>query len=118
MMKKMSHEKKAEVATRGAELLLKGAKMVNIACPKCSFPLYKKKDGPLYCCNCERRIVLEQNTILPSPSSSNNISPIQKKIEQLGEKLLYETDPIQIIEISKLIAELEKIQNSSITSNS
>ncbi len=101
---------------KAAELLLKGSKMLNIACPVCDNPIYEMKDHTMYCVNCEKNVVKENNLEETQKNYAEHSihtknDPIQMKIEQLGISLLNEVDYDKIVEIAELIAKLKKINS-------
>ena len=44
-----------------AELLLKGAIMLHIACPNCHDPIYRLKDKSMFCVTCNLPVIEERN---------------------------------------------------------
>ncbi len=104
---------------KAAELLLKGATMLSIACPKCHDPLYMLKDGTMFCVSCNKKVIYEQEFNNLPKNEVNNIidnkiidDPILNKINQLGEKLKNTEDPNEIITLAQLIRKLQKIRES------
>ena len=43
---------------RGANLLLQGAALTDLSCPNCSSPLFRLKDGILWCAKDEKKVVV------------------------------------------------------------
>ena len=43
---------------RGANLLLQGATLTDLACPVCSSPLFRLKDGTLWCAKDEKKVIV------------------------------------------------------------
>ena len=127
-----SKESDASVAA-GADLLLKGWKMINKACPVCVEPLYEK-DGKVVCVKCKKEYVLvDSKSEMPptktseaqqpaASSSPNNFSSYDfsslppaladtakimlEKITDLNAKLKESSDPKEIEEISSSIRSL------------
>ncbi len=108
MPKPVDEESKA--LKRAAKLLLEGAVMLRESCPRCVSPLYRMRDGTLYCSSCDQRVVREEETKTKKEPKSS--SPIQTKIDKLASELEETTDPKRIIEISETIRSLEKIRDS------
>src|SRR5665647_52136 len=46
------------VVKRGANLLLQGATLTDLACPVCSSPLFRLKDGTLWCAKDEKKVIV------------------------------------------------------------
>ncbi|MCG3259157.1 MAG: hypothetical protein H7644_05390 [Candidatus Heimdallarchaeota archaeon] len=117
----------------GADLLLKGWKMINKACPVCVEPLYEK-DGKVVCVKCKKEYVLVDSKSEMPPtktsevqqpaenSSPNNFSSYDfsslppaladtakimlEKITDLNAKLKETSDPKEISSISSSIRSL------------
>ena len=131
-----SSEEKDDSIKAGADLLLKGWKMMNKACPECIEPLYEKK-GKVVCVKCKKDYVLvdssselpreqgnkiNQTTKTSHNHSSNglidfnldNLPPaladtakvILVKITDLKGKLQDSTDSTEIAELSSSIKSL------------
>jgi uncharacterized Zn finger protein (UPF0148 family) len=128
-----SSEEQDDSIAAGAELLLKGWKMLNKACPACVEPLYEK-DGKVVCVKCKKEyIMVDSKSDLPhdktsvdkdSPRrvSSNDFSSFDfsslppalsdtakimlVKITDLNAKLEETSDPKEIAEISSSIKSL------------
>ena len=130
----MSPSKDSEVSIKaGADLLLKGWKMLNKACPVCVEPLYEK-DRKVVCVKCKKEyIMVDSKSEFPqnktaevqqSPESSSpndfssynfsNLPPaladtakiMLVKITDLNAKLKETSDPKEIAEISSTIRSL------------
>ena len=130
----MSPSKDSEMSIKaGADLLLKGWKMLNKACPVCVEPLYEK-EGKVVCVKCKKEyIVVDSKSELPQnktseihkapeSSSSNDFSSYDfsklppaladtaktmlTKITDLNTKLKETSDPKEIAEISSSIRSL------------
>jgi uncharacterized Zn finger protein (UPF0148 family) len=43
---------------RGAELLMQGATLTDLSCPVCASPLFRLKDGTLWCTKDEKKVVI------------------------------------------------------------
>ena len=108
-----------DVTKRAAQLLLKGAKMLQIACPICHQPIYQLQDSTMLCVQCDRNVEFATSEYVPITSSQQKITkelisdnPIQQKIEQLSLLLQAETDPQKIVEYAETIRKLEQIKQS------
>jgi len=44
-----------------ADLLRSGNRMLNMACPVCNNPLFRKRSGETFCSICEKKIVIVKN---------------------------------------------------------
>lgn len=105
---------KDENIKKAAEMLLQGAKMLNLSCPECNNPIYELKDASLICIECDRPV--KRNTSDITKEGHEKVSfdlelndPISKKIQLLGRELLEERDHEKIRNIAKLISDLKKL---------
>ncbi|MFW9853148.1 MAG: Sjogren's syndrome/scleroderma autoantigen 1 family protein [Candidatus Thorarchaeota archaeon] len=130
----MNPSKSDDSVKAGADLLLKGWKMLNKACPSCVEPLYEK-EGKVVCVKCKKQYVMvDSKTELPKnqekdfskekPNSISQKAPLSvdisslppelaesakimlEKISILNERLKSETNPKEITELSKSIKSL------------
>ena len=117
----------------GADLLLKGWKMLNKACPTCFQPLYERQ-GKVVCVNCKKDYILvDSASEIPSEGREKSVSKSQppnsidsydftnlppalvdtakimlEKISKLNSKLNEATDPKEIADLSNAIDSLAK----------
>jgi uncharacterized Zn finger protein (UPF0148 family) len=129
----MSPSEKEDSVKAGADLLLKGWKMLSKACPTCFEPLYERQ-GKVVCVNCKKDYVLvDSASEMPSkmkaktnlesqPSDSldsfdfSNLPPalvdtvkiMLEKIDKLNVELNEATEPKKIEELSGAISSLIK----------
>jgi uncharacterized Zn finger protein (UPF0148 family) len=129
----MSPFEKDDSVKAGADLLLKGWKMLNKACPTCFEPLYER-EGKVVCVNCKKDYVLVDSTSkIPSKMQAktnletqqsdsldsfdfSNLPPtlvdtakiMLEKINKLNAELNEATDPKKIEELSGAISSLVK----------
>lgn len=80
-----------------ATLLKEGNTMLDIMCPQCGSPLFKLKNGDIYCGNCQKKVVvLKDEAELESYNKSTLLSDIDDvlytKILNITELLKHETD--------------------------
>ncbi len=47
-----------------ADLLRSGATLTSLACPVCSSPLFRLKNGELWCAQCEKKVVVVATRVL------------------------------------------------------
>jgi len=110
----------------GADLLLKGWKMLNKACPTCFQPLYERQ-GKIVCVNCKKDyVLLDSASEMPSkikeksesvdsydfsklpPALVNTAKIMLDKIDKLNAELNEANDPKKIEELSNAISSLVK----------
>ncbi len=130
----MNPSKSDDSVKAGADLLLKGWKMLNKACPSCVEPLYEK-EGKVVCVKCKKQYVMvDSKTDFPKnqekdlskekpnlisqrkplsfdesslpPELAESAKIMLEKISALNERLKSETDPKEISDLSKSIKSL------------
>jgi len=102
-----------------ADLLKRGATLIDLSCPVCSSPLFKLKTGELWCAKCQKRVVIvkegETQTEATKPILLSQLeSTVLTKIQEIEKKLKEETDPAQMEKLTatmaSLLDNLEKIR--------
>jgi UPF0148 protein len=101
---------------RGANLLLQGATLTDLSCPNCSSPLFRLKDGTLWCAKDEKKVVIvKEGEQAPKPAASPSNAydkleaTLMKKIEDIQGKIEKTED---IDELQKLTLALSELLNS------
>ncbi|MCW4024277.1 MAG: hypothetical protein NWF01_04485 [Candidatus Bathyarchaeota archaeon] len=111
---------------RGAELLMQGATLTDLSCPVCASPLFRLKDGTLWCTKDEKKVIIvkegqEMPKPQPAPSAPVNNTAYDKleatlmaKVQTVQDKLDKAEDPEEIQKLStalsELLGSLEKIK--------
>lgn len=105
---------------RGAALLLQGAALTDLACPACASPLFRLKDGTLWCIKDEKKVVTVKENHEPKATQrvttaySKLEATLMKKIEELQEKIekTQDVDELQklTLALSELLTSVEKIK--------
>ena len=103
-----------------ADLLTQGATLTDLSCPVCSSPLFRLKDGTLWCAKDEKKVVIVKEGQEPPKQAgadtsydkleailSAKIQDIQSKIEKTED-----LDELQklTITLSELLNSLDKVQ--------
>jgi uncharacterized Zn finger protein (UPF0148 family) len=101
---------------RGANLLLQGATLTDLSCPNCSSPLFRLKDGTLWCAKDEKKvIVVKEGEDTPKQNASSTATydkleaTLTKKIEDIRVKIEKTED---VDELQKLTVALSELLNS------
>ena len=88
---------------RMANLLRQGATMTDLACPACGSPLFRLKDGTLWCVKDEKKVIIVKEGEEPP-------KPAGKGLETLETTLLAKVEDIQgKIEQTENVDELQKL---------
>jgi UPF0148 protein len=103
---------------RMADLLRQGATLTDLTCPACASPLFRLKDGTLWCANDEKKVIVVKEGEEPEKASNTaydrlevtllaKVQDIQNKIQQTENM-----DELQKLSaaLSELLNNLEKIQ--------
>ena len=74
-----------------ADLLRSGNTMLNMACPICNNPIFRNKDGAIFCPTCNR------NVLIVNDSSQQNLSINKDEIHREEHKNLHEHDRTRLL---------------------
>jgi UPF0148 protein len=106
---------------RGASLLLQGAALTDLSCPNCSSPLFRLKDGTLWCAQDEKKvIVVKEGQELPKQTAAATDAYVKleatlmTKIEEIQGRIekTQDIDELQklTLALSELLNNVEKIK--------
>jgi UPF0148 protein len=105
---------------RMADLLRQGATLTDLSCPACASPLFRLKDGTLWCANDEKKVVIvkEGEEEPPKPTANTAYDKLETtlltKFQDLENKIgkTDDADELQKLSsaLSQLLDSLEKIQ--------
>ncbi|UCE15411.1 MAG: hypothetical protein JSV12_05915 [Candidatus Bathyarchaeota archaeon] len=107
-----------------ANLLRQGATLIDRSCPACSSPLFKLRNGELWCAQCQKRVIVVKEGTSPAEAADLVAlgaleSTVLKKIQEVEKKIREETDPQQLEKLSsllsKLLENLEKLRKTKRT---
>ena len=107
----MQTKKEDNHVNRMADLLFQGATLTDLACPACGSPLFRLKDGTLWCAKDEKKVIVVKEGEEPPKPTSNTA------MESLEATLLAKVQDIQtriqrtenVDEIGKLSAALSEL---------
>ncbi len=103
---------------RMAEMLLKGATLTDISCPACGSPLFRIKDGTLWCAQDQKKVVIVKEGEEEPQASKSSYDKLEavltSKIEKIQEKI-ENTDNVDDLQklssaLSELLDNLEKVK--------
>ena len=113
-----STRKDNTLVERGAKLLLQGATLTDLSCPNCGSPLFRLKDGTLWCAKDEKQvIVVKEGEEPPKPATAkasnstydNLEATLMAKIQDLQGRIEKTQD---VDELQKLTVALSELLNS------
>jgi UPF0148 protein len=103
---------------RMAELLRQGATLTDLSCPACASPLFRLKDGPLWCAKDEKKVIVVKEGEEPEKAGNAAYDRLEAtlmaKVEDLQNKI-QQTEDVEELQklsaaLSELLSNLEKIQ--------
>lgn len=104
-----------------ANLLKQGATLTELSCPACASPLFKLKNGQLYCAQCEKRvIVVKEGETAAEATSAMTMSALEttlmSKIQDIEKRINEEKDLDQLQKLSDtlntLLENLERVRRT------
>jgi len=106
---------------RMADLLRQGATLTNLACPSCSSPLFKLKNGDLWCGKCEKKVIVvkegENAAKLHGALALENLeATLLAKIQEIQNQMQHEENTEELMKLnttlSGLLENLEKLRKT------
>ena len=104
-----------------ADLLTQGATLTDLSCPVCASPLFRLKDGTLWCAKDEKKVVIVKEGQEPPEQASASRAydkleaTLLTKMQELQGKIERTEDAEELqkltIALSELLNSLEKIKN-------
>ncbi len=92
---------------RMAELLRQGATLTELSCPACGSPLFRLKDGTIWCAKDEKKVVIVKEGEEPPATSST------KGFDKLEATLMTKVQELQNkIESTENVDELQKLTSA------
>jgi len=104
-----------------ADLLRQGDTLTDLSCPVCASPLFRLKDGTLWCANDEKKVVIVKEGEEPPKKAAASTAydkieaTLLAKMQELQGKI-EKTEDVQELQklsvaLSELLTSLEKIKN-------
>ena len=115
---KMQGKTEDKPIKRMAELLRQGATLTDLSCPVCASPLFRLKDGTLWCANDQKKVVVvKQGEEIENASGTvyhKLEATLLTKVQDIQNKIQHTDDVEELQKLSTALAELlsnlEKIQ--------
>jgi UPF0148 protein len=103
---------------RMADLLRQGATLTDLSCPVCASPLFRLKDGTLWCAKDEKKVIVVKEGEEPEKTATTAYDKLEAtlmaKVEDIQNKIQQSdnVDELQKLSaaLSELLSNLEKIQ--------
>jgi len=106
---------------RMADLLRQGSTLTELACPVCASPIFRLKNGDLWCAKCEKKVIIvKEETELTKITSALSLETLEAtllvKIQEIQEKMQRETNVEELQKLgaalSGLLENLEKVKKA------
>ena|SRR5208337_4831972 len=107
-----------------ADLLRQGSTLTELACPACASPLFRLKNGELWCERCKKKVIVvkegEQET---KATGSNALAGLEAtllaKVQAVQNKIEHEEKPEELEKLNTVLAglldNLERIKKTKKT---
>ncbi|MEM3665675.1 MAG: Sjogren's syndrome/scleroderma autoantigen 1 family protein [Candidatus Bathyarchaeia archaeon] len=115
----MSQERtEEEPIKKMANLLRQGSTLTELACPACASPLFRLKNGDLWCAKCEKKVIVVKEGEEPKVKSSLVLETLEAtllmKVQEVQQKMQKEENVEELQKLgtvlSELLENLEKIR--------
>lgn len=116
----MQPDKQNTPIKRMAELLRQGATLTDLSCPVCASPLFRLKNGTLWCAKDEKKVIIVKEGEEPPKQAANPVAASNGAYDKLETTLMAKVADLQgriektedIDEIQKLTLALSELLNS------
>ena len=107
-LNKREPEEKDRNIQKMATLLRDGHTLLKDACPQCNSPLFKLKNGEIYCVSCDKRVVIikddeQADFILQNKVLTDLTKILHMKIKDLQQRIDLEKDIDELYKMTKLL---------------
>jgi UPF0148 protein len=107
----MQKKKEDAYIKRMAELLRQGATLTDLSCPVCASPLFRLKDGTLWCEKDKKKvIVVKEGQEPPKYAEGMPLDTLEAtlltKVQTLQTKIQHADDVEELSKLSKALSEL------------
>jgi len=94
-----------------ANLLRQGTTLTELACPACASPLFRLKNGDLWCAKCEKKVIVVKQGEEPTKATSNIVldtleATLLAKVQEIQNKIQQEQNAEELQKLSKTLADL------------
>ena len=107
----MEQKKADKPIKRMADLLRQGATLTDLSCPACASPLFRLKDGTLWCAQDEKKVIVVKEGQEPPQTQANTTydkleATVLDKINRIQEKIQKTEDAEELQKLSTALSEL------------
>jgi uncharacterized Zn finger protein (UPF0148 family) len=96
---------------RMADLLRQGSTLTQLVCPACASPLFKLKDGTLWCAKCEKKVIVvkegeEPTRVAGSMALESLEATLLAKIQEIQNKMQHIENVKELEKLGKTLSEI------------
>jgi UPF0148 protein len=96
---------------RMVDLLRQGSTLTELACPACAAPLFRLRNGDIWCAKCQKKVIVlregeEQSKIAGSIAVGNLEKTLLLKIQEIQEKMQHEQNVEQLQKLGSALSGL------------
>jgi UPF0148 protein len=99
---------------RMADLLRQGATLTDLSCPACASPLFRLKDGTLWCAKDEKKVVIVKEGEEKASAYDQLEATLLAKVQGIQDKIQNTEDVEELqklsLALSELLGNLEKVK--------
>jgi UPF0148 protein len=114
------NENEDQDVKRMADLLRQGSTLTELACPACASPLFRLKNGDLWCAKCEKKVIVVKEGEEAKLASSMTLDTLEAtlltKVQEIQNKMQHEQNAEEIQKLSTtlsgLLENLEKTRKA------
>jgi uncharacterized Zn finger protein (UPF0148 family) len=93
-----------------ADLLRQGSTLTELACPACASPLFRLKNGDLWCGKCEKKVIVVKEGEEPKVTSSVAMEKLEMtllaKVQVIQDKMEHEENPEELQKLNTALSGL------------
>ena len=110
----MEEKKENTPIKRMADLLRQGATLTDLSCPVCASPLFRLKDGTLWCAKDEKKVVIvKEGEELPKQSAGATYDKLESTLLTKIQDIQFKIEKTENVdELQKLASALSELLNS------
>ena len=95
---------------RMADLLRQGSTLTELACPACASPLFRLKNGELWCAECEKKVIVVKEGEEPKLTRFAALDSLEAtllvKVQEIQNKMEHEQNPDELQKLGSVLSGL------------
>ena len=94
-----------------ADLLTQGSTLTELACPACASPLFKLKNGDIWCAKCEKKVIVVKDDKEPARLTKSMAldtleSTLLAKVQEIQSKMQNEQNVEELQKLASVLSGL------------